>query len=173
MKTLSRSLILVGLGVRALWAVDVDGTGIRVVNWPNPMVASPLAVTGSFYQDVQPVSGPIVTQGVSVTASAGVGVSTGAAVTAGLTNYVTYVEIEMYAAGLRLGLAGPVTCTSSNLPGNPSFTMDTAQSLGVVIARPYMFQSPLKSIDPSQPTTVSCPSTAGLIWRINMFYYQN
>jgi hypothetical protein len=195
----------------------------------NIAAASPLAVTGTFFQATQPVSiaasiplptgassaanqateiaslasidsktpalvsgrqpvdGSAVTQPVSIaatvpvqevsaaTAVTAVGTS-GAAVTltlpavAGQFHYITLIEIVKYAAAALTGSATPVTVTSTNLPGTPAFTMGTAAAIGTTERIFFTPNKALKSSVVNTATTIVCPATTSVIWRVNVWY---
>lgn len=153
---------------------ETPGTG----TWP---------VSGTFFQTIQPISSVgqfTVTPGsgnfvvteipnliVSSTSVAGALVSTGAIAVSGQFHYISFLEITMYATAARTGGAAPVVCTTSNFSVPLAFTFDTAQAVGVAVERIHPFQHPIKSAVSNTLTSINCPATASVIWRVNMGYY--
>ncbi len=126
----------------------------------------------------QPVSMGYSLIASSVTAAAGlatVTISTPVATSysTGLNTYITRIHIEMYAAGTLTGGATPVTCTTTNLPGNPVFKFQTAEATGTDQIIDLPFDIPLQASNSALNTVVSCPATASVIWNIIVGYYQN
>jgi hypothetical protein len=92
---------------------------------------------------------------------------------AGLRQYLTYLRIVRFATAALTASATPVTITTTNLPGSLAFTC-AADSLAlgardVVIQEDFAY--PLASVSQNTNTTVVCPATAGVIWRITSGYY--
>lgn len=52
---------------------------------------------------------------------------------------IAWIEIIMYATAARTGGATPVTVTSTNLPGNPAWTHESAQAVGTCVRRVCRF----------------------------------
>lgn len=116
----------------------------------------------------------------AVTASIGTAVgASGAAVTltlaapgAGLRHYLAYLRIVRYAAAVLAASATPVTITTTNLPGTPAFTFPAdAALLGTVFAYQEDFAYPVMSIAQNTATTVVCPATTGVLWRVTGGFY--
>lgn len=125
----------------------------------------------------QPVALAFSTSASSVTAAAGIATVTistpvATAYSTGVNTFVTHIHIEMYATGTLTGGATPVTCTTTNLPGNPVFKFQTAEATGTDQIIDLDFASPLMATNSALNTVVSCPSTASVIWNIVVNYYQ-
>lgn len=110
-----------------------------------------------------------------VTATAATGAAATASLPApgaGLFNYITSVDIQLYATAARTGSATPVTVTSTNLPGSPAWLFPTAQTIGTVARYDVPIATAIKSSAANTATTIAAPvATAGL-WRINVGYYK-
>lgn len=103
----------------------------------------------------------------------------GAAVTAtlpapaaGLRNYITYISIVRSASAALTAGAAPTLVTTTNLPGSLVFTFgaDAAlQGTDKIIREDFAY--PLASSAQATATTVVCPVTTGVIWRVTVGYY--
>lgn len=115
---------------------------------------------------------------VTPTLGTGVGAS-GAAVTltlaspgAGLRHYLSYLSINRFAAAVLTASATPVTVTTTNLPGTLAFTFAAdAAALGTLDRWREDFSYPLASSAQGTATTIVCPATTGVIWRVTAGYY--
>jgi hypothetical protein len=109
--------------------------------------------------------------GVTATgAAAGAVTATLPAPGVGLFHYISHIEMTMYATVARTGAAAPIVVTSTNLPGSNAWTFPTAQAVGIqntIIIEP---EAPIKSSVANTATTIVCPGTASVIWRVNVFY---
>lgn len=91
---------------------------------------------------------------------------------AGLRHYITYLRIVRYAAAVLTASATPVTITTTNLPGTLAFTMPAdAATLGSVFSYQEDFAYPVVSNAQATATTIVCPATTGVIWRVTAGYY--
>lgn len=86
-------------------------------------------------------------------------------------HYITLIEIQAYTTVARTGVATPITVTSTNLAGANAWTFATAAALGTTDAKLYVAALPIKSSVVNTATTIVCPATASVIWRVNVFYY--
>lgn len=113
---------------------------------------------------------------VSLTAVTAVGVS-GAAVTctlpavASVFHYIQGFRITKYAVAALTGVATPITVTSTNLPGNLAWTFPTAQAIGTVVEYNAIAVDAFRSSVSNTATTIVCPATTNVIWRISVVYY--
>jgi hypothetical protein len=120
-----------------------------------------------------PVRSTVVPSDLAVTAVA----AAAAAVTLTLpavTNqyhYITSIEIQAYSTAARTGSATPITVTSTNLPGSTAWTFATAAAIGTTDLKSFSYDSPKKSVSAGTATTLVCPATTGVIWRVNVSYY--
>lgn len=105
--------------------------------------------------------------------------ASGAAVTltlaapgAGLRHYLTYLRIVRSAAALLTASATPTVVTTTNLPGSTAFTFGSdAAAQGTDKAWQEDFAFPLAASAQNTATTIVCPATTGVIWRVTAGYY--
>ncbi len=105
--------------------------------------------------------------------------ASGAAVTltlpapgAGLRQYLTYLGINRFAAAALTAAAAPVTVTTTNLPGSLAFSFAADAALQGTIDRwREDFAYPIPSAVQNTATTIVCPITTGVIWRLTAGYY--
>jgi hypothetical protein len=110
-----------------------------------------------------------------VTPSMGTAVgAAGAAVTltlaspgAGMRHYITYLAINRFAAALLTAAATPVTVTTTNLPGSLAFSFPAdAAAQGTIDRWREDLAFPLAASALSTATTIVCPATPNVIWRV-------
>jgi hypothetical protein len=121
----------------------------------------------------QSLSGAITTTVATTvgTAAAATTLTIGAA-GAGLRHYLTYLSINRYAAAVLTAAATPVTVTTSNLPGALAYSFEAdAAALGTMIRFREDFAQPLAASAANTATTIICPATPGVIWRVTAGYY--
>ncbi len=111
-------------------------------------------------------------------ASDGFGTNTGAAGAAvtltlaapptGLFHHITRIEIERHAAALLTAAATPVIVTTTNLAGSRAFSIPAdAAAQGTVFAKIVEPATPIRSSASATATTIVCPVTTGVIWRVS------
>lgn len=92
---------------------------------------------------------------------------------AGLRHYLTYLSINRFATTLLTAAAAPVTVTTTNLPGSLAFSISAeAAAQGTIDRWREDFAYPLASNALNTATTIVCPITTGVIWRVTAGYYQ-
>lgn len=109
-----------------------------------------------------------------VTATAATGVAVTATLPAVVSNfhYITLIEITKYFTLANAASATPLVVTTTNLPGPLVITFgQPLGTIGTVDNRIYQQNCPLKSSVVNTATTIVCPATAGIIWRVNVWYY--
>ena len=90
----------------------------------------------------------------------------------GLRHYLTYLSINRFAAAALTASAIPVAVTTTNLPGALAFTFDAdGAALGTMIRWREDFVFPLVASAPNTATTIVCPATTGVIWRVTAGFY--
>lgn len=161
--------------------INVDVTNIPSVNIANsPTVAvSSIAGTVSTSAAVTSVAGtvsvtpPVSNLGVTATGAAAAAVTaTLPAAGAGLFHFITSIQIQHMATAALTAAATPVLVTTTNLPGNPVFDFQAnAAAEGVGENQIYIPSYPIQSSVANTATTIVCPATTGVIWRINVFYF--
>lgn len=109
----------------------------------------------------------------TITAAAGAAATlTLASPGAGLRHYITYLRIVRYAAAVLTPSATPVIVTTTNLPGTLAFTMPAdAAAIGTVFTYQEDFANPIMAVAQATATTVVCPATTGVIWRVTAGFF--
>lgn len=108
--------------------------------------------------------------GVTAVGASGAAVTLTLPAVAAQFHYITLIEIVKYAAAALTGAAAPVTVTTTNLPGSPAFTFTTAGAIGTSERDTYASMKAIKSAVVNTATTIVCPATTGVIWRVNVWY---
>jgi hypothetical protein len=86
-------------------------------------------------------------------------------------HYIDTIQITRYAAVAIVGTATPIVVTTTNIPGNLAFTFATALALGSIDSQSLISPSDgLKSTVINTNTTIVCPATTSVIWRVNVLY---
>ncbi len=106
--------------------------------------------------------------------------ASGAAVTltiaapgAGLRHYLTYLRVSRYASALLTAAGTPITITTTNIPGSLAFTVETeaaAQGVRTTVVDEN-FAYPVATSAQNTATTIVCPLTTNVIWRVTAGYY--
>jgi hypothetical protein len=135
--------------------------------------------TASRVLNVDPVKG-VNTQAYQIPADqcqSVTGVS-GAAVTATLPavasqlHYLVGFEVTKIFTAANAASANPLVITTANLPGSLSYSFgQPLGTIGTSDERVYGYAAPVKSSIAGTTTTITCPATVGIIWRINVHYY--
>jgi hypothetical protein len=90
----------------------------------------------------------------------------------GLRQYITYLSINRFAAALLTAAATPVIVTTTNLPGSLAFSIPAeAAAQGTLDRWREDFAFPLMAAAQNTATTIVCPVTTGVIWRVTAGYY--
>lgn len=116
----------------------------------------------------------MVTSGIgTITAASGaIATLTLASPGAGLRHYLTYLSVNRYAAAVLTASATPVIATTTNLPGTLAFTIPAdAAALGTIDRWREDFAYPIASNALATATTIVCPATTGVIWRVTAGFY--
>jgi hypothetical protein len=91
---------------------------------------------------------------------------------AGLRHYLTYLSINRFATALLTAAAAPVTVTSTNLPGSLAFSFPAeAAAQGTLFPWREDFAYPLAVSAQGTATTIVCPATTAVIWRVSAGYF--
>jgi 3-polyprenyl-4-hydroxybenzoate decarboxylase len=91
---------------------------------------------------------------------------------AGLRQYITYLSINRSASAALTAGATPTVVTTTNIPGALAFTFgaDAApQGTDKIIREDFTY--PLAATAQATATTIVCPATTGVIWRVTAGYY--
>jgi hypothetical protein len=91
---------------------------------------------------------------------------------AGLRHYLTYISISRFAAALLVAAAAPVTVTTTNIPGALAISFPAEAALqGTIDRRQEDFALPIMTTAQGTATTIVCPATTNVIWRITAGFY--
>jgi hypothetical protein len=90
----------------------------------------------------------------------------------GLRHYLTYLSISRFASAALTASATPVTIPTSNLPGALAFTL-AADALQLGQRDPWRedFAFPIAASGQGTATTIICPATPSVIWRVTAGFY--
>lgn len=90
----------------------------------------------------------------------------------GWSNYITNIHIEEVATGGIASASTPVTCTSTNMSGNPAWNFPPAITTGTLTVMDFQYANPLTPVTAQANTTLTCPATSKIQWNINVNYFQ-
>lgn len=163
-------------------AIPVTGTFFQATQPVSLATAPTTPVTGTFFQATQPVSGtvaisnPVQVQSsvlvITATAATGVAVTATLPAVAAQFHYISFIEVVKYFTAANAASATPLVVTTTNIPGSLAFTL--GQPLGTIGTTDRMIHapnSPIHSSTVNTATTIVCPATTGIIWRINVYYF--
>lgn len=122
----------------------------------------------------QSLDGMVTSQIVTAVGAAAAAVTlTIPAPAAGLRTYITYLAVNRFAAAVLTAAAAPVTITTTNIPGSLAFSFPAeAAALGTIDRWREDFAYPIAVTSQAVNTTIVCPATTGVIWRVTAgFYY--
>lgn len=88
----------------------------------------------------------------------------------GQFHYIDSIEITLYSTAARTGAAAPITVTTTNLPGNPTWPFETAGAIGTAIRYSLSANAHIKSASAGANTTIVCPAVTGGLWNVKVFY---
>jgi hypothetical protein len=160
--------------VPGVWCASLYGfrlIRVRCVAWVSGAASATL--TASIAQPDQSLSGMVTPSVGTIIGAVGAATTlTLAAPGSGLRHYLTYLSINRFAAAVLTASATPVTVTTTNLPGALAFTFEAdAAALGTMIRTREEYGYPLVASAPNTATTIVCPATPGVIWRITAGFY--
>lgn len=159
-------------GAAAETTLAALNTKVTACNTGAVTVASCSLPTGAATEATLSAIGRPSTLCVTGTAAAGQGVTLTLPAIAGQFHYLTYLSIVRYATAAVTGTATPILVTSSNLPGSPVWTFARAQAVGTTDTQTLpLAGNPLRSLVLSTASTIACPGTASVIWRVTAIYY--
>jgi hypothetical protein len=109
---------------------------------------------------------------VTVTAATGVAATATLPAVTGLRHIVDFIRVTRSATAVLTASATPVTVTTTNLPGGPimTFGADAAAQGADKIDELNFGSTGLAATALGTATTVVCPATTGVIWRVNVAY---
>ena len=113
---------------------------------------------------------PEINQPLTATAASGSAVTLTIPAVKERFHYITHIAIQAYSTAARTGSATPVIVTSTNIPGSPAWTFTTAAAIGTTDIKTIEPTNPIRSSVANTATTIVCPATTGVIWRVQVFY---
>jgi hypothetical protein len=147
--------------VRALVTAYTSGTAAAV-----------LLASNGFFDDFAKNGGVTALLGTNTGAAAAAVTLTLAAPGVGLRHYLTYLRITRFASALLTAAATPVLVTTTNIPGTLVFSVPAeAAPQGSVFVYQEDFAFPLMTTAQNAATTIVCPVTTAVIWRVTAGYY--
>lgn len=133
-----------------------------------------LTASNSVFDDFAKNGGVTSTTGTQIGTAGAVTTLTLAAPGAGLRHYLTFLWIDRFnaSASALTASATPIAITTTNLPGSLAFTR-SADALAAGVSEPWerSFALPLMSSAQNTATTIVCPATTSVIWRITAGFY--
>lgn len=91
---------------------------------------------------------------------------------AGLRHYITYLSINRFATAALTAAAAPVAVTTTNIPGTLAFSFAADAALQGSLDRwREDFAYAIAASAQNTATTIVCPATTSVIWRITAGYY--
>lgn len=91
---------------------------------------------------------------------------------AGLRHYLTYLSINRFATAVLTAGTAPVAVTTTNLPGSLAFSFPAeAAAQGTIDRWREDFAFPFAASAQNTATTIVCPATTGVQWRITAGFY--
>ena len=91
---------------------------------------------------------------------------------AGLRHYLSYLSINRFATALLTAGAAPIAVTTTNLPGTLAFSFAAdAAAAGSLDRWREDFAYPLVASAQNTATTIVCPATPSVIWRVTAGFY--
>lgn len=115
---------------------------------------------------------PAALTGTATGAAAAAVTLTLAAPGAGLFHYISRLIIQRHTSAALTAAATPIIVTTTNLPGSRAFSFPADAAAQGVVAQEIMEPCiPLKSSAANTATTIVCPATTGVIWRVTADYY--
>lgn len=158
-----------------LWQASCAGykkVRARVTAYTSGGATATLLVSNSIFDDFAKNGNMTTVLGTTIGASGAATTLTLAAPGAGLRHYLTYLSINRFAAALLTAAATPIAVTTTNLPGSLAFSFAAdAAALGTLDRWREDFAYPLMTSAQNTATTVVCPATTNVIWRITAGYF--
>ncbi|MCA3303636.1 MAG: hypothetical protein INF98_15850 [Roseomonas sp.] len=143
----------------------------RVTAYTSGSATTTIAANTAMYDNLLfgPVAGNI---GTTVGTAGAATTLTLASPGAGLRHYLTYLSINRFATALLTAAATPVTVTTTNLPGTLAFSFPAeAAAQGTLDRWREDFAFPVAASAQNTATTIVCPATTGVIWRVTAGFY--
>ena len=107
----------------------------------------------------------------TATAAVNTGVTLTLPAVASKFHYLTLIQIVKFFAVVGAAATSPSLVTTTNLPGDPVFSFNTAGAVGSASVQLFRPTTPMKSSVVNTATTIVCPAQLETIWRANVWYY--
>lgn len=160
-------------GIWMASCVGFERVRARCTAYTSGGATATLVVSNAFFDDFAKNGSVTSTLGTTVGASGAAVTLTLAAPGVGLRHYLTYLRIFRFPAALLTAAATPVTITTTNIPGSLAFSCSAdaaAQGAGnIVIQEDWAF--PIMTSAQNTATTIVCPATTNVIWRVTAGYF--
>lgn len=109
---------------------------------------------------------------ISITGVAAAAVTATLPAVASQFHYIALIEIVKFFTAANVASATPLVVTTTNVPGALAFTFgQPLGTIGTTDVHLYVPVAPIQSSVAGTSTTIVCPATAGIIWRVNIAYY--
>lgn len=158
-----------------VWMASCAGyTKVRalVTAYTSGSATTTLAASNALFDDFAKNGGCTPLTATTVGASGAATTLTIAAPGVGLRHYLTYLSINRFAAALLVAGAAPVTVTTTNIPGTLAFSFAAdAAAAGTLDRWREDFSFPIMASAQNTATTIVCPATTNVIWRVTAGYY--
>lgn len=105
------------------------------------------------------------------TAASGAALTITLPVVTGKAHYITSIQIVKFAAALLTAAAAPVVITTTNLNSLAFSFSAGADAQGTSEIQVITPTTPIKALEAGVATTIVCPATANIIWRVNVTYF--
>jgi hypothetical protein len=155
------------------WVGDCTGyrkVRARVTAYTSGAAVTTLAANIGLLDQV--LSGRVIATQTATGAAAAAVTLTLTAPGAGLRHYLSYLVVERHASALLTAGATPVLVTTTNIPTSLVFSFPAdAAAQGTVHEKKRDFPDPLATAAQNTNTTIVCPVTTGVIWRVEVGFY--
>lgn len=143
----------------------------RVTAYTSGAATTTLTATTAPYDNL--MWGPVTSTTNTVIGASGAATTlTLAAPGAGLRHYLTYLSINRFAAAALTAAATPVNISTTNLPSSLAFSLPADAALqGTIYPWREDFAFPFASSAQNTATTIVCPATTSVIWRVTAGFY--
>lgn len=160
-----------------IWTVQ-PGNTVNTTAWKidGSAVTQPVSGTVTISNTGFNVNNPVQVAGstlcVSITGAAAAAVTATLPAVASNFHYISLIELYKVFTAANVASATPLVVTSTNLPGALAWSFGQATgTIGGEVIRVYAPNAPLRSSVVNTTSTIVCPATAGIIWRINVYYF--
>ena len=160
--------------VQGVWYGDCSiyrKVRVRATAWTSGAATATLTCSNACPNDM--IVGMVSTNTATSVGAAGAAVTLAlAAPGAGLRHYITYLSINRFASAVLTAAAAPVSITTTNLPTALAFSFEAeAAAQGTISRWREDFAYPIAVSAQNTATTIVCPITTGVIWRVTAGFY--